>query len=256
MARRVFPDEDPVGKRLVVTYAEPETREIVGVVGDVLHNGLHAEPRAEMLVPHQQSAISYMTFLVRTRTEPASQLAAVKTAVREVNPRQAFARTATMDELISDSLKQRRFNLFLLGLFAGLALLLATIGIYGSISYTTRQRTNEIGVRIALGAQSRDVLRLIVGQGVGLALIGVAIGLGAAFLLTRAIKGLLFGVSPTDPVTFLAISVLLLFTAVIASLIPARRATKVDPLVALRSEKPIHRLHRKKSVKSVDGLDG
>ena len=141
-----------------------------------------------------------------------------------------------MEELVSDSLKQRRFNLFLLGLFALIALLLATLGIYGSISYSTRQRTTEIGVRIALGAQSRDVLRMIVGQGVGLTLVGVAIGLGAAFLLTRAIKGLLFGVTPTDPLTFLAISFLVLFTALIASLIPARRATKVDPLVALRSE--------------------
>jgi len=236
MARRYFPGEDPIGKRLIVMFGETETREIVGVIGDVLHNGLHVEPRAEMFVPHQQSASAHMTFLVKTRTEPASQLSAVKSAIREVNPRQTFARTATMEELVADSLKQRRFNLFLLGLFAAIALLLATIGIYGSISYSTRQRTNEIGVRIALGAQSRDVLRLIVGQGVGLALIGVAIGLGAALLLTRAIKSLLFGVSPTDPLTFLAISLLLLFTALVASLIPARRATKVDPLVALRSE--------------------
>ena len=217
-------------------FREPETREIVGVIGDVLHNGLHAEPRPEMFVPHQQSASSHMTFLVKTKTEPGAQLSAVKRAIREVNPRQTFGRTATMEELVSDSLEQRRFSLFLLGLFAAIALLLATLGIYGSISYSTRQRTNEIGVRIALGAQSRDVLRLIVGQGVGLTLVGVAIGLGAAFLLTRAIKGLLFGVTPTDPVTFLVISLLVLFTALIASLIPARRATKVDPLVALRSE--------------------
>ena len=236
MARRYFANEDPLGKRLTVLFAEPETREIVGVVGNVLQNGLHTEPRAEMFVPHQQSASAQMTFLVKTKSEPGSQLAAVKAAVREINPRQTFARTATMEELVSDSLKQRRFNLFLLGLFASIALLLATIGIYGSISYSTRLRTNEIGVRIALGARSRDVLRLIVGQGVGLALIGVAVGLGAAFLLTRAIRGLLFGVSPTDPLTFLAIAGLLLFTALIASLIPARRATKVDPLVALRSE--------------------
>ncbi len=236
MARRYFPNEDPLGQRLIVIFGKAETREIIGVVGDVLHNGLHVEPRAEMFVPHQQSVSAHMTFLVKTRTEPTSQVAAVKQAIREVNPRQTFARTATMDELVADSLKERRFNLFLLGLFAATALLLATIGIYGSISYSTRQRTNEIGVRIALGAQSRDVLRLIVGQGIGLALIGVAIGLGAAFLLTRAIRGLLFGVSPTDPLTFFAISLLLLFTALVASLIPARRATKVDPLVALRTE--------------------
>ncbi|HSL55525.1 MAG TPA: FtsX-like permease family protein [Pyrinomonadaceae bacterium] len=236
MARRYFPNEDPVGQRLIVMFGNTRTREIVGVIGDVLHNGLHAEPRAEMFVPHQQSASAHMTFLVRTTTEPGSQLAAVKRAIREVNPNQTFARTATMEELVADSLKERRFNLFLLGLFAAIALLLATIGIYGSISYSTRQRTNEIGVRIALGAQSRDVLRLIVGQGIWLALIGVAIGLGVALLLTRAIRSFLFGVSPTDPLTFLAISVLLLLTALIASLIPARRATKVDPLVALRNE--------------------
>jgi putative ABC transport system permease protein len=236
MARRYFPNEDPLGKQLIVTFARPITREIIGVVGDVRHNGLHADPRAEMFVPHQQSASAHMTFLVQTRSEPASQLSAVKQAIREINPRQTFAKTATMEELVADSLKERRFNLFLLGLFAGIALLLATIGIYGSISYATRQRTNEIGVRIALGAQSRDVLRLIVGQGLGLALVGVGIGLGAAFLLTRAIKSFLFGVSPTDPLTFLAISLLLLFTALIASLVPARRATRVDPLVALRNE--------------------
>ena len=236
MARRHFPNEDPIGQRLTVMFGVPKTREIVGVIGDILHNGLHVEPRAEMFVPHQQSASAHMTFLVRTTTEPSSQLAAVKAAIREVNPNQTFSLTATMEELVADSLKERRFNLFLLGMFAVIALLLATIGIYGSISYSTRQRTNEIGVRIALGAQSRDVLRLIIGQGVGLALIGVAIGLAAAFLLTRAIKSFLFGVTPTDPLTFLAISVLLLLTALIASLIPARRATKVDPLVALRTE--------------------
>jgi putative ABC transport system permease protein len=236
MARRYFPNEDPIGQRMTVTFASAETREIVGVIGDVLHNGLHTEPRPEMFVPHQQSASAYMTFLVKTTTEPAAQLASVKRAIREVNPNQTFARTATMEELVADSLKQRRFNLFLLGLFAAIALLLATIGIYGSISYSTRQRTNEIGVRIALGAQTLDVLRLIVGQGVVLALVGVVIGLGASFVLTRTIKTWLFGVTPTDPLTFLAISLLLLVTAFFASLIPARRATKVDPLVALRSE--------------------
>ena len=236
MARRHFPNEDPIGSRLIVNFGQPETREVVGVVADVLHSGLHTQPRAQMFVPHRQSASSYMTFVVKTAKDPAAQLAVVKRAIREVNPNQTFARTATMEELVSDSLKQRRFNLLLLGLFAVIALLLASIGIYGSISYSTRQRTSEIGVRIALGAQSRDVLRLVVGQGVGMALVGVAIGLGAAFLLTRAIRSLLFGVSPTDPITFIAISVLLLLTALIASVIPARRATKVDPLVALRSE--------------------
>lgn len=236
MVRRYFPHENPIGQRLVVMFGGPETREIVGVVGDVLYKGLHNQPSPQIFVPHQQNPSSYMTFLVKTSSDPGAQLAAVKRAIREVNPNQTFALTATMEELVSDSLKQRRFNLFLLGLFAVIALLLATIGIYGSISYSTRQRTNEIGVRIALGAQSHDVLRLIVGQGVWLAVIGIVIGLGAALLLTRAIKSFLFGVSPSDPVTFVGISVLILFTALLASLIPARRATKVDPLIALRSE--------------------
>jgi putative ABC transport system permease protein len=236
MARRYFANEEPVGKQLSVMYGEPVTCEIVGVVGNVLHSGLHAEPRPEMFVPHQQSPSTQMTFLVKTAPDAETMLPAVKQAIREVNNNQTFAKTATMEELVADSLKQRRFNLFLLGLFAAIALLLATVGIYGSISYMARQRTNEIGVRIALGAQSRDVLKLIVGQGLGLAVAGVVIGLLCAFLLTRTISGLLFGVGPMDPLTFMVISLLLLATAFVASLIPARRATKVDPLTALRSE--------------------
>ena len=236
MARRYFANEEPVGKQLSVMYGEPVTCEIVGVVGNVLHSGLHAEPRPEMFVPHQQSPSTQMTFLVKTAPDAETMLPAVKQAIREVNNTQTFAKTATMEELVADSLKQRRFNLFLLGLFAAIALLLATVGIYGSISYMARQRTNEIGVRIALGAQSRDVLKLIVGQGLGLAVAGVVIGLLCAFLLTRTISGLLFGVGPMDPLTFMVISLLLLATAFVASLIPARRATKVDPLTALRSE--------------------
>jgi putative ABC transport system permease protein len=236
MARRYFANEEPVGKQLSVMFGETVTCEIVGVVGNVLHSGLHTEPRPEMFVPHQQSPSTQMTFLVKTAPDAETQLLAVKQAIREVNSNQTFAKTATMEELVDDSLKQRRFNLFLLGLFAAIALLLATVGIYGSISYMARQRTNEIGVRIALGAQSKDVLKLIVGQGLGLALAGVVIGLLGAFLLTRTISGLLFGVGPTDPLTFVAISLLLLATACVASWIPARRATKVDPLIALRSE--------------------
>jgi putative ABC transport system permease protein len=141
-----------------------------------------------------------------------------------------------MEELVADSLKQRRFNLLLLGLFAVLAFVLASVGIYGSISYSAKQRTSEIGVRMALGAQSGHVIRLIVGQGLTLALIGVTSGLVVSLVLTRVIKGLLFGVSATDPVTLLGVSVLLTLTAVVASWIPAWRATKIDPLVALRDE--------------------
>ena len=156
-------------------------------------------------------------------------LPVVKTAIREVRPNQTFAKTATMDQLISETLKQRRFNLFLLVSFAVLALALAAIGVYGSINYSTRQRTHEIGLRMALGAQPRDVLRMVVGHGLVLALLGIGIGLIASFALTRLMKGLLFGISATDPITFAAISLLLILIGLLASWIPARRATKVDP---------------------------
>jgi predicted permease len=236
MARRYFPNEDPVGKRITVMFDEMTTREIVGVVGSVLHSGLDSEARPEMYVPHQQSPSAQMTFLVKTAPDGASLMPAIKSAIREVNRNQTFAKTATMDELVADSLKQRRFHLFLLGLFAALALTLAAVGIYGSISYSAKQRTNEIGVRLALGAQSKDVIKLIVGQGLMLALVGVGVGLVMSFALTRIIKGLLFGVSATDPLTFAAIAALLTLTALVASWIPAWRATKVDPLVALRCQ--------------------
>ena len=214
----------------------PETRQIVGVIGDVLHSGLDSNARPEMFVPYWQSPTPQMTFLVKTTPDAAGMLAAVKSAIREVNPNQTFSKTATMEELVNESLKQRRFNLFLLVSFAVLALVLAGIGVYGSINYSTRQRTHEIGLRMALGAQASDVLRLIVGHGLALSLAGVAIGLAASFALTRLMKGLLFGISATDPLTFVAISVLLMSIGLLASWIPARRATKVDPLVALRYE--------------------
>jgi putative ABC transport system permease protein len=236
MARRYFPNEDPVGRKLTVIFDQPEEREIVGVIGDVLHSGLDTTARPEMFVPYSQSPTSQMTFVVKTTPDPASMLPAVKSAIREVNRNQTFSKTATMDQLVSDSLQQRRFNLFLLVSFGVLALLLAGIGVYGSINYSTRQRTHEIGLRMALGAQAGDVLRLVVGNGLTLSLIGIAIGLIASFALTRLMKGLLFGISATDPVTFIAISLLLAVIGLLASWIPARRATRVDPLVALRYE--------------------
>lgn len=236
MARRYFPDEDPVGKQLTVNFDRPETREIVGVIGDVLHSGLDSSARPEMFVPYWQSPTTQLTFLVKTTPDAATMAPAIKNAIREVNRNQTFSKVATMEQLVTESLKQRRFNLFLLVSFAVLALVLAGIGVYGSINYSTRQRTHEIGLRMALGAQSGDVLRLIVGQGLALSLTGIAIGLVASFALTRLMAGLLFGISATDPLTFVAISVLLTSIGLLASWIPARRATKVDPLVALRNE--------------------
>jgi putative ABC transport system permease protein len=236
MARRYFPNEDPLGKRLNVIFDQIENREIVGVIGDVLHSGLDSNPRPEMFVPHSQSPTPRMTFVVKTGPDAASMLPAVKSAIREVNRNQAFSTTATMEQLVNESLKQRRFNLFLLVSFALLALVLAGIGVYGSINYSTRQRTHEIGLRMALGAQAGDVMRLVVGHGLALSLTGIGIGLIASFALTRLMKGLLFGVTASDPVTFIGISLLLAVIGFLASWIPARRAARVDPLVALRNE--------------------
>ena len=236
MARRYFPNEDPIGKTVNVMFERPESREVVGVIGDVLHSGLDSTARPEMFVPYLQSPTTQMTFVVKTTPDAATLLPAVKSAIREVNPNQTFSKTATIDQLVSDSLRQRRFNLVMLVSFAVVALLLAGIGVYGSINYTTRQRTHEIGLRMALGAQTGDVLRLIVGHGLMLSLSGIAIGVIASLALTRLMKGLLFGTSATDPVTFIGISLLLVLIGLLASWVPARRATKVDPLVALRYE--------------------
>ncbi|MGH9960962.1 MAG: FtsX-like permease family protein, partial [Pyrinomonadaceae bacterium] len=177
-----------------------------------------------------------MTFVVKTEVDPTALFPAVKGAIREVNRNQTFAKTATMEELVADSLRQRRFNLFLLGCFAVLALVLAGVGIYGLISYSTKQRTREIGIRMALGAQRRDILQLIMGQGLRMTLIGVAIGLAGSLALTRVMKTLLFGISATDPATFVLIALLLTVIALLACYLPARRAAKVDPLAALRYE--------------------
>jgi putative ABC transport system permease protein len=173
---------------------------------------------------------------VRTQREPLSLLPAIKEKIREVNRNQTFASVSTVDQLVERSISQRRFNLMLLGSFALLALTLAGVGLYGLISFTTAQRTHEIGIRMALGAQRGAVLKLVVGEGMKLALTGVAVGLAAAFGLTRLMASLLFGVSATDPATFAVIAALLGSVALVASYIPARRATKVDPIVALRYE--------------------
>jgi predicted permease len=240
LARRVFPGEDPVGKRINFGGkggdGQPIWVEIVGVVSDVRSIELNAEPEPEVYASHLQVPFEGMSFVVRSSVEPESLAPAVREAVRAVDGAQPVSEVRPMEQLVSDAAAQPRLNFLLLGVFAGVALLLAAAGIYGVMSYAVTQRTHEIGIRIALGAQGRDVLRFVVGQGMALALVGVAAGLFGALLLTRLMSSLLYGVSATDPLTFAAVSLLLTLVALAACLVPARRATKVDPMVALRYE--------------------
>jgi putative ABC transport system permease protein len=237
MASRYWPDEDPVGKRITVgSFGRPMSREIIGVVGNVRHTGLDSDPRPEFFVPHLQNPFGGMAIVVRATSDPDQLLTAAKDQIRAIYKDQPFYSINTMDALVTKSLGERRFNLLLLCAFAAIALLLAGIGIYGLISFSISQRTHEIGVRMALGAKTRDIIGMVLGEGIALSLVGVGVGLVGALLLTRFLKSLLFGVTPTDPVTFVIISVSLIALALVASYLPARRATRVDPMVALRYE--------------------
>ncbi|HKP85372.1 MAG TPA: ABC transporter permease [Blastocatellia bacterium] len=237
MARRFWPDEDPVGKKIRLAFlGEAEVREVIGVVGDTRHEGLDSDPRTEIFLPHLQEPYGSMTYLIRTASEPSSLVQGVKNAVWAVNKDLPFSSIATVDELVSRSLGERRFNLLLLGSFALIALTLASIGIYGLISFSISRRTHEIGVRMAMGAQTGDIMKLVLKEGMALALAGVGIGVGASIALTRLLASLLYGVSTTDVFTYVAVSLLLTGVALGACYVPARRATKVDPMVALRYE--------------------
>jgi putative ABC transport system permease protein len=215
---------------------QPKVREVIGVIGDVRHTGLDSDPRVELFLPHLQEPYGSMTYVVRTAADPAALLPTVKEAIWSVNRDQPFASTATIEALVSRSLAERRFTLLLLGSFAVIALTMAAVGIYGLISFSTSQRIHEIGVRMALGAQARDIFKLVVGEGMLLTTLGVCAGLAGAFALTHVMSGLLFRVSPTDPITFAAITILLIVVSLLACYLPARRATRVDPMLALRGE--------------------
>lgn len=236
MARVYWPNEDPLGKRIRIDYDQGEPREIIGVVSDVKQFGLDAAPKPTMYVPQYQYPSLSTYFTVRTNSDPLNVTAAVVQKTREIDPDLPIYNVRTMEQNISNSVARQRFSMLLMSIFAGVAVVLSCIGLYGVIAYSVNQRRHEMGIRIALGAQSRDILRIIVGHALKLALLGTAISLAGAFLLTRLMSNLLYGVSATDPISFAAIAFLLLFMALLSSFLPARKATKVDPMVALRHQ--------------------
>ena len=236
LARRYFPNQDPLGRKLKRSTSDAKPAEIIGIVSDFKHEGLQMEASPEVYQPHPQNPWSIITLAVRTTTAPAGARAMIESAVREAEGSAAISNSATMREILNEGISRPRFNLLLLGIFSFVAVVLAAIGIYGVISYTVAQSTREIGIRLALGAQVNDVLRLVVGRGLILTGIGLGIGVAGAFGLTRLLESLLFGVQPHDPLTFLSVTILLALVAMLACYLPARRATRVDPLVALRCE--------------------
>jgi putative ABC transport system permease protein len=238
MARRFWTDGDPIGKRFLWGHPGKDEKwiTIVGVVADTKLYGLDNPARLEVYSPYRQHPSADMNLVVRSPMDPASLTSAIRAAVAAIDKDQPIFDVHTMQQLVDDSISTRRLTLVLLGIFSALALMLAAIGIYGVMAYSVALRTQEIGIRMALGAQQKDVLRLILGQGARIAFFGVAIGLGAGAALARLLSSLLFSVSTSDPITFAAVSVLLLAIALLACYVPARRALRVDPIIALRYE--------------------
>ncbi len=241
--RHYFPNEDPLGRRLrpgppgrIWKKQRLTSFEIIGIVRDVKFDGLAAASEPAYYLPATQAPLEDMMVLVRTTNDPKSIVGGLRQAVLAIDPNQPISNVNTLEQIVSDSIAQPRLNMLLMLLFGGLALLLSAVGIYGLLSYAVTQRTQELGIRMALGANVTDVLKLVLKQGMLLALIGEAIGLAGAFALTRLMRGLLFGVTPTDTTIFAGVVVVLTLTALLACYLPARRATKVDPLVALRYE--------------------
>jgi putative ABC transport system permease protein len=242
LARQHFPNQDPIGKRIAPGFStvplndEPEMREIVGVVADVKHQNLQGPAQPEFYFAQAQMPMSAMTVVMRAAGDARALQNAVRGVVQSLDKNAPVYSVRTIDELVGRSVAAPRFNTLLLGLFAGVALILTAVGLYGVISYSVAQNTQQIGIRVALGAQTGDVFKLIVGHGTLLTLVGVVIGLGAAYGLTWLMSSLLYGVAATDPWTFVGVAVLLMFVAFIACYAPARRATRIDPVVALRYE--------------------
>ena len=240
MVRRYWPNSDPIGKRITfsddMTAADVEWITVIGVVEHTAHEGLDAERRVQLYRPVQQLPILQMTFALRSHSDPTGLVTSARQAVLAIDPDQPIAQVRTMEAMMDEALGQRKLSMYLLGTFAGLALLLSAIGIYGVMSFDVTRRSQEIGVRMALGAARSSVLSLVMKQGVGLALVGVVIGLAGAFALTRVLEAQLFGVTPTDPATFALVAAVLTLVATMATLIPALRAIRLDPVRALRCE--------------------
>ena len=239
MAREMWPGQDPIGKRIKFPGSEKNPqpwRTVIGIVGDVKQYALDRKDPMQIYLPEAQFPTSFMTLVVHTSSDPKTLIAAVRTEIHEMDKDQAVYNIATMEQLLAESISLRRFSTLLLMSFAGVALMLSGVGIYGVISYSVTQRTHEIGVRMALGASRRDIIHLVVRQGMAMTLAGVGIGLIATFALTRVMESLLFNVSATDPATLIIVPVALTIVALGACFVPARRAAKVDPMVALRYE--------------------
>jgi putative ABC transport system permease protein len=240
LAKQAFPGEDPIGKRIRPNISsgqgEAPMRLIVGVVGDVRAEGLAASPIPESSVPYPQLPFAPLSVVVRTFVAPESMVPTLTKAVQSLDKDLPLLHTKTLDEYVAESVGDTRFEAVLLGTFGAMAFVLTCVGLYGVVSYTVVQQTRDIGIRLALGADRGEILGMVVGSGLLLSSIGIGIGLAAAFLVTRLIASLLYGVSPSDPLTFFAVPVGLIAMATLASYVPARRAAQVDPMVALRYE--------------------
>jgi putative ABC transport system permease protein len=240
LAERYWPNEEPLGKRIAAFFDrrnnQPVLRQIVGVVGHVKQYGLDGKTKVQYYFPLTQRPQRQMNIVVRSTVEPTSLVGALTNAIRSVDSDQPIFNIRTMEQVVSNSVATKRFATAMLSIFSAVALVLAAVGLYGVISYSVTQRTHEIGIRMALGARSIDVVGMVMGNAAMLTGTGVVIGLAAAFALTRLIAGLLFSVGATDAMTFTAVPLLLCAVGLLASYIPARRATKVDPMIALRYE--------------------
>jgi putative ABC transport system permease protein len=236
-ARKNWPGEDALGKRITVNGERPKQREVVGVVRDLKQGDWASEPKPEMYLPHTQAASPRaMTLVMRASPDSPGLATEVRREVWALDKDLPVSQILGMEEVVAESVGQQRFNTLLIGLFAASALILAAVGVYGVMSHAVAQRTHEIGVRMALGAQGRDVLGMVIRQGLALTLCGLAVGLVGAFALTRVLNSILYEVSATDPLVFGAMAAALTLSALLACYVPARRATKVDPMVALRYE--------------------